>query len=378
MGTQTIETLKEAIFGHRQIYHMRMDLDGAGLGAIILHVISLLRYCERENLYPVVDFDADCVNAYFDPQYGNNTWHQYFEPVQPISSDELRSHIKELENQSLIHRLSSDEAKKICVEHDDSVYSFTFGRWRDQHIPDLDQWYAHERAKARETVSKYIKPNTSLSAKVDDFVAQHFSNDFTIGLHVRGTDLHYAPIVAPAEYFPHVDRWIEEQPKLKIFLATDQLQYLEVFQKQYCDRVIFIDCFRSDNDVAPFNRTEISPFTKGEEVMMDMLLLSRCDFLIKSSSNVGEMALYFNENLSCLDLGYKKVKAYGEDYGKLWGVRNNKAAWNLVKKTNLDKIDSSSASQSTLQTVLFLFRKAYINLKASCGMILRKLMRTHK
>ena len=139
MGTQTIETLKEAIFGHRQIYHMRMDLDGAGLGAIILHVISLLRYCERENLYPVVDFDADCVNAYFDPQYGNNTWHQYFEPVQPISSDELRSHIKELENQSLIHRLSSDEAKKICVEHDDSVYSFTFGRWRDQHIPKVKE-----------------------------------------------------------------------------------------------------------------------------------------------------------------------------------------------------------------------------------------------
>ncbi len=371
MGTKDLEALKLEIQGYRKIYHIRLDLDGAGWGAVILHIISLLRYCDRENYYPVVDLDADCINAYFDAAHGNNTWQQYFEPVMSLSSDELLKYLPELDQAGLIHRLSSEEAKKICVEHDDSIYSFTFGRWRNTNIPDLDQWYQNERDKARQTVQKYVRPHTQLQEKVDAFVTRHFEKDFTLGLHVRGTDMFYAPVVAPAEYFPHVDKWIRQHPQLKIFLATDQIQYLEVFIDRYGDRIIYSDCFRSDNEVAPFNRVEISPFVKGEEVMMDILLLASCNFLIKSSSNVGEMAIYFNDDLNCLDLGYKKEKAYGEDYGKLWGIKNNKAAWDLVRKTDLNKLSSESASQSKMQIVQFLLRKGCIYLRAMAGTILR-------
>jgi hypothetical protein len=373
MGTKDLEALKLEIQGYRKIYHIRLDLDGAGWGAVILHIISLLRYCDRENYYPVVDLDGDCINAYFDSAHGNNTWHQYFEPVMPLSSGELLKYLPELDQENLIHRLSSEEAKKICVEHDDSVYSYTFGRWRNIKIPDLELWYDHERAKARATIKQYIRPNQPLQQRIDTFIEQHFSAEFTLGLHVRGTDLNYAPVVAPAEYFSHVDQWLKEKPTLKIFLATDQIQYLDVFRERYGDIVIYTNCFRSDNDVAPFNRDEITPFEKGEEVMLDILLLSRCDFLIKSSSNVSEMAMYFGENLQCLDLAYNKDKAYGEDYTKHWSERGNKAAWDLVRNTELTQVSNEAASQSSSQARHFLFRKYYYRLRAFAGKVLRRL-----
>ena len=36
---------------------------------------------------------------------------------------------------------------------------------------------------------------------------------------------------------------------------------------------------------------------KGVEVLLDTLLLSKCDFLLKSASAVSEFALYFNPHL---------------------------------------------------------------------------------
>ena len=45
-------------------------------------------------------------------------------------------------------------------------------------------------------------------------------------------------------------------------------------------------------------------YTKGEDVLIDCLLLSKCDFLLKCTSAVGEYALYFNPQLRCIDLNH--------------------------------------------------------------------------
>ena len=363
MSISDFKELKQGIKGYEKIYHLKINMEGAGLGAIILHVISLLRFSDRENLYPVVDLDQKFDNAYFDADYGNNLWHQYFEPVLSISSQHLKEHSHHPQMQSLIYTLDTKEAHKICEEHDDSVYSFTFGRWRHLEDLDLDEWYQHQRVKARETVKKYIRPNKALRTKVDQFVRIHFTTGFTLGLHVRGTDMAYAPVVDPAEYFPHIDKCIEENPDLKIFLATDQAQYVTVFEEKYANRVLSINALRSEDEIPPFLMEESTPFKKGEDVMMDILLLSKCDFLIKSSSNVSEMALYFGENLKCLDLAYKKTKAYGEDFGVFWDLLTTKPAWSLVGNTDLNEIAEDASSQSFRQQIAFLKRKLTINLR---------------
>ena len=45
-------------------------------------------------------------------------------------------------------------------------------------------------------------------------------------------------------------------------------------------------------------------YRKGEDVLIDCLLLSRCNYLLKCTSAVGEFATYFEPSLSCIDLNH--------------------------------------------------------------------------
>lgn len=349
-------------------------MDGAGFGAVLLITINQLRHCERNNFYPIVAYDKSCSNAFFDASLGNEMWSQYFEPVMPLAYADFKKVSGKQDLEGRILKLSSAKAIKLSEEHPESVYSFPFGKWRSQDLGDLDLWYVEERAKGRETIGRYIKPKPHILEKVDSFYKQHFSTSFVLGVHIRGTDLHYAPAVSPAEYFPHIDKQIEKEPGLKIFLATDQAQYIPVFEKRYGDKVVCSDSFRSDNEVAPFQRTELSPYKKGEDVLLDILLLSKADFLIKGSSNVGEMAMYFNPNLECLDLGYKKHKAFGQSYDKDWDNHTNPPAWQLISKRGLDRIAKDTNSQSLRQLIWYKTRRKAKSLRMYLGKIKQRIL----
>ncbi len=365
--------VSEILKSYKKIYPISINMEGGGFGSVILITINQIRYCERNNLYPVVAYDSRCKNAYHDASLGNEMWSQYFESIKEFGYDHFQEASKKGRLEGHLHRLSSAEAIKVSEEHPDSVYSFPFGKWRSADLGDLDEWYALQRAKGRETVQKYIRPKAHILKKADDFYNRYCGHSFVLGLHVRGTDLHYAPVVSPAEYFPHVDQWIEKQPGLKILLATDQAQYIPVFEARYGERVVYSDSFRSDNEVAPFLRKELSAYKKGEEVLLDILLLSGANFLIKGSSNVGEMALYFNPDLECLDLGYKKQKAFGQSYDKDWDNHTNPPAWKLVNQRGLDTLAADAAAQNAAQRAVYELRKKLKVIRVKGGIVKRKL-----
>lgn len=365
--------IQEILKKYDKIYQIKIDMPGAGFGAVLLTTMNMIRYCERNNFYPIVSYDAHCKTAFFDANYGNELWSQYFESVMPLSYHAFQNLVKEipLAQDKIVH-LSTEEAVKTSEESFESIYSFPFGKWRSEDLGDLDKWYATQRAKGRETMGRYVQPKSHIQEKVTAFYEKHFTNNFVLGLHVRGTDLHYAPVVSPAEYFPHIDACIEKEPDLKIFLATDQAQYIPVFKDRYGERITYSDCFRSDNEVAPFLRKELSPYKKGEDVLLDMLLLSRCNFLIKGSSNVGEMAMYFNPKLECLDLGYKKQKAYGQSYDQDWDNYTNPPAWKLMSKRGLDHIAKDTDSQNRRQRIWYNARSMAKRLRIFLGRIKQK------
>lgn len=368
--------IDDILTSYDNIYPIQIDMDGGGFGAMILITINQLRYCERNNLYPVVAYDENCSNAFFDTSLGNEMWSHYFEPVMPFSYQELKEISLQRDLSRRLHKLTSEHAIKISEEDPESVYSFPFGKWRSRDLGDLDDWYARERAKGRDTIAKYVRPKAHILQKVEAFYQEHLSNHFVLGIHIRGTDLHYAPVVSPAEYFHHIDAYLKKEPSLKIFLATDQAQYIPVFEQRYGDKVVYSDSFRSDNEVAPFQRAELSPFQKGEEVLLDILLLSRSGFLIKGSSNVGEMALYFNPDLECLDLGYKKQKAFGQSYDKGWDNHTNPPAWELVSKRGLDSLAKDSNSQSLGQLIWYQTRRKAKRLRMFLGKIKQRILNT--
>ena len=138
------------------------------------------------------------------------------------------------------------------------------------------------------------------------------------GVHIRGTDFSYARPTSLDEYFRAIEARAVESgvSNWGIFLATDQTQFVKAFEQQFPGRVVTCDAVRSNSDIAPFKREDVSPYKKGEDVLLDILLLSRCQYLFKSVSAVGEYAMWFNPSLECTD--FALTSEFESDKALFW------------------------------------------------------------
>lgn len=135
-----------------------------------------------------------------------------------------------------------------------------------------------------------------------------------LGVHLRGTDkgryLASAASgrpVAPLEYEPYVDAFLRSHPNGSVFVATDSPAFLAEVRSHWVERWPHApfrwrdDVLRSEANVA-FEKAAASGrgssnARKGEEVLIDALLLARCDWLLHSASGVAEFAIYWNLKL---------------------------------------------------------------------------------
>ncbi len=345
----------------KSFFLIQPPLKHAGFSACLLTVLNYVRHCEREGLTPVVHIDDACGTRFLDSKYGGNVWEQYFEPVGAYSSSDLQRMLADpacAQIASELHRVDASIAAQIKT-NSDSIFTWMFGHWRTDIPDNLTAWFEEQRKKGRETVRSYVRIKPHILEKVDHFFDLYMKGRHMLGVHIRGTDLHYAPPVSPAEYFESIERYLEDNPDAHIFLATDQVQYLELIKKRYGSIVHHYDCLRSSTSTAPFNSKAGSPYQKGEDVLIDVLLLSRCDFLIRGASNIPEMAIFFSENLESKDLSLDKRFAFGQDYLSRWSSLATRPAWEMIKNTDLEQVSKYAGSQSTLQKLAYEWRRAW-------------------
>jgi hypothetical protein len=367
----------------RPILLIKPPLIGAGFGACLLTALNYVRYCEREDLTPVIHIDASCNTRFLDPDYGDNVWEQYFEPVGPYTSAELQRMLVDPACSQLASQLRTvdDSLPERIKANSDSIFTWTFGHWRKETPGDIEAWFAEQRRKGRETVSERVRVRPRVLEKVERFFEREMKGRQVLGVHIRGTDLHYAPPVSPAEYFVSIDRYLEGHPDAAIFLATDQVQYLEVMKKRYGRILLHHECLRSATSTAPFEMATGSPYQKGEDVLIDILLLARCAFMIRGASNVPEMAIYFGQALGSKDLSLEKRFAFGQDYGERWFSLATRPAWEMIQKTDLEEIPEDAASQTALQRAHYEWRRVrgkVVRTRRKVKRRLRRLLRGQK
>ena len=301
--------------GYDKVLIIRINHSYAGFFAYVTFAINQLIYAEKKNYLPVVYFgprSTDGPNAFYDRNRGDNTWDYYFEPVAGYTYDDIRACLADpgnpLELDDLVF-LTVEEAWYLHLEEPDSVFNYPYGYY--QHKADYDAgWYERQRDKAHDILSRYVRIKPHIQAEVDDFVERFFDRP-VLGLHLRGTDKgtagaspHLMRIIPPEDYFPFVDRYTEEHGPCRIFVATDQVQFLERVRARYGDRVVALDAIRTSGAFNAFQTPDDKNYVKGREVLIDCLLLSHCDSLLKCSSAVGEYATYFNRNLPDVDLNH--------------------------------------------------------------------------
>ena len=184
----------------------------------------------------------------------------------------------------------------------------------------------------------HVKPH--ILAKVDSFEREYFAGKKIIGIHMRGTDKGSAKlspelmrIIKPREYFPYIDDYTRKHGYCRIFVATEQQQFLRQMKARYGDRILSYEAIRTSGLRNPF-QLQGSGYRKGEEVLIDCLLLSRSNYLLKCTSAVGEFAMYFNPNLACVDLNHM---TNGPRYFQSLIVRLRHHAWQRYLRWNRGK-----------------------------------------
>jgi hypothetical protein len=209
-----------------------------------------------------IDFDK--YGLYYDPRCGPNWWTYYFEPIC----------IGEIE-----------DAKVVCPT-------------KEQYLKAWRQRRKMPRENAAQMIKTHIRIKPHIQQKIDAFVIRFFLDHYVIGIHYRGTDKNKeAPPIAYEVVFEEIEKYIPQEKPYVLFIATDEVNFLEHARERYIDRVVSIEAHRSDNSGLGVHFMNKNDYALGEEALMDACLLSKCDVLIRTSSNLSLWSTYFNPDL---------------------------------------------------------------------------------
>ncbi len=287
----------------------------AGFGALILYALNGIRLAIQTDSIPIIDFNKKNCPYFYDAQRGPSVWEYYFEKVSPYSVSDVI--LMQQKGHILPEQVRySTAAEAAEAHHHDPDRLATFWAWK---VPkDKKNWLKNKRALGRKYVQKYIRVQKEILNKVDHYTKQYYTTQSIIGIHVRGTDFAYASPTPLEKYIEAIDLLLRQQQTAnhQIFIATDQQQYLDALCQHYGERVLSYDAIRSTNHIAPFRLDNTSGFTKGEDVLIDILLLSKCSHIFKSAAATGELALWFTSHDNITDFAVSS-EFYSKKYANL-------------------------------------------------------------
>jgi hypothetical protein len=161
-------------------------------------------------------------------------------------------------------------------------------------------------SRGRYLVEKYIR----LSERQMDYmnhggktIVKKSDANRTLGVHVRLTDHFLHGELLPLDYYVKQVRQ-RIGGFTHVYLATDSQEALSRFKEEFGNQLLYQSCIRIDGPRAIQN-SGFNPNAIGEEVLLDCLNLSECDYLLKTASNVTHAALFFGK-----DLQYKNIDSH--------------------------------------------------------------------
>lgn len=245
------------------IYAIDLDSDWLGLGARIVKTLEILLYCEEHGLTPAI-------------RYG------YLEKTK-----ERPDYFGEL----FQYKLTDPAA---------------LARARYTHILDVDElgWPENYNLKlslgtARGLFDKYLALNRDIVAEVDQFRKDHFGSAKVLGVHYRGTDkAGEAPLVRKEDLLDQVRTLMRERPTLQlIFVSTDDVKIIHFLKESGLPVIYRQDAVRSDDGDQFHRKKEISKTIVNRDAIVNMMLLSGCDFLLKTASILSDCSVVFNPSM---------------------------------------------------------------------------------
>ncbi len=160
------------------------------------------------------------------------------------------------------------------------------------------------------TMSTWLEvTNPRILEQVRSISAQSLDGRFCIGVHRRVPNTQVANLQADGRV-PSLDLLIRtaeailakrSAPEWAIFLATDDAEAVDAFRHAFGSRLVIRDNVQrttADAEEVHFRGWDRISLVDAEDVIIDTILLSRCDVLIHASSSVSTVASLMNPALS--------------------------------------------------------------------------------
>lgn len=173
-------------------------------------------------------------------------------------------------------------------------------------------------------VEKHMRLREDLEAEyAAEWSRRAGEKDVVLGIHIRGTDMKNRlghPTPAPVQdYLEKTYRLLQDHPEItKIFLATDENNIKELYEKQFRDskwELFMNEAFRlwdhgeekrtGVHETKLDNPRKLHKYLMGKEVLQDVWFLNQCDYLICGHDNVANVVILWNQDrykqVICLD-----------------------------------------------------------------------------
>jgi hypothetical protein len=162
---------------------------------------------------------------------------------------------------------------------------------------------------AAHQVMANVSVKNHIRTKADDFAAQHFAGRHVIGVHYRGTDkvnqrdkgTLVEAVRVPYDYvFEHLENY---DTSSLFFVASDEAEFVTAMTQRFGDRVLAYDAIRSQGGWGiHYEQRGSSPYQAGEDALVDCLLLSKCNHLVRTESALSRFSNVFNPALKPINL----------------------------------------------------------------------------
>lgn len=282
--------------------------DGTGFFVNYCRVLNHIQHCRLNNQIPVVYWNES--SSYYDENGYNgslNAWEYYFEPVSDekyeITDPIRRDSYAESDGFSTVwdyHQyvdnlcLCSSEDRKNFI----NITNGQFGNWwtgpnNGKHLYDKE----FRSFINRELITPYIKIKANIQEKIELLYSDQLAGKKTIGIHLRGRHLYGILPFVPIEVILETANSLADE-NTQFFIATDQQPLIDQAKRLLKGKVIFYDMDRFEITTSPYPGVPKLHPKLGEDLLIEAMLLSRCDHLVHTISTVSTAVLYLNPTMS--------------------------------------------------------------------------------
>ncbi len=275
----------------------------AGLWSEVDHMVNASVLAQALGRTPVALWGQD--SFYAEPGVVDS-WSRYFEPLSEITAESIVGPHAEvyphrwrnarldapnpLRNSDLPYRITAPNlacARERVALVDMHHPLLTILHW----LPEGHPWFGMTPDEVHpHAFSKVMRPHARYRARADAFFDQHLRGGPTLAVHVRGSDKvheHASLHKDNLHYEPMVREFLAANTSGKVFLCTDTRETADRFASLFPRRVVLTEARRADGPEAVHTSGAHAGPALAEEVILDVLIASKCDrFLGMSMSSV--------------------------------------------------------------------------------------------